>query len=254
LSGTVQNGNGNRFALYGGRDPRDIPLYPLDWAAQLLLLPKSTLKAWVFGAEWFEAKSRRVRQFLPLIEPPDRDDLTLSFVNMVEAHVLKAIRRKHYVRMDEVRDGLAILKTASPWTDHPLADIDLLAGGRHFFTKEYGSLLNVGMGKQIAMDFLEVYLSRVERNPQGLANKLFPFTAAPIRVGKQVIVQDTKIVAIDPYVSFGRPIINGTGITTDAIADRFFGGDPIEMLCDEFDLQRTDIESAIRYENAQLAN
>jgi uncharacterized protein (DUF433 family) len=246
--------NGNNFKIYGGRNPRELPMYPLDWAARLLLLPKSTLKAWVFGSQWFETASRRYREFFPLIEPPSPNEHMLSFVNLVEAHVLKSIRRKHLVRMEKVRAGLTILRKSHPETNHPLADIDLLAGGRDFFRKEYGILLNLSMGEQVAMDFLEVYLSRVERNPQGLANKLFPFTALPLKVGRKVIEQDGKVIAIDPFVSFGKPIINGTGIPTDAIADRFRGGDSIETLCEEFDLPSIKIQYAIRYEEAQLAN
>lgn len=244
----------DRFKIYGGRNPRELPMYSLDWAARLLFLPKSTLKAWVFGSRWFERKSRRYRDFFPLIKPPNPNENMLSFVNLVEAHVLKSIRRKHLVRMEKVRDGLTILRQSHHETDHPLADIDLLAGGRDFFKKEYGILLNLGMGQQVAMDFLEIYLNRVERNPQGLANKLFPFTAIPVKVGKKVIEQDSKIIAIDPFVSFGKPIINGTGIPTDAIADRFRGGDNIETLCEEFDLPSIKVQYAIRYEDAQLAN
>jgi uncharacterized protein (DUF433 family) len=241
--------------MYGGRDPRELPAYPLDLAARLLLLPQSTLKAWVFGASWRERKTSRYRTFLPLIEPPDRGEHMLSFVNLVEAHVLKAIRRKYYVHMEKVRDGLELLQKSHPETQHPLADVDLLAGGRDFFINEYGVLLNLGMGQQIALDFLSIYLSRVERNLKGLANKLFPFVTNPLRVGRRVVEQDSnsKVIAIDPYVSFGRPIINGTGIPTDAIADRFWGGDPIEVLVKEFDLPQVQIEYALRYENAQLA-
>jgi hypothetical protein len=88
-----------RFALYGGRDPRELPTYPLDLAAGFLLLPRSTLKAWAFGATWRPKGESRPRVFHPLLEPPDRGQQMLSFVNLVEAHVLKAVRRKHYVHM-----------------------------------------------------------------------------------------------------------------------------------------------------------
>jgi uncharacterized protein (DUF433 family) len=247
--------NGSDFQIYGGRDPRDLAAYPVDLAARLLLLPRSTLKAWVFGTQWYDSKERRHRRFEPLIEPPDRadPDQMLSFVNLVEAHVLKAVRRQHYVRMEGVRAALVHLKELHPETQRPLADIDLLAGGRDLFIREHSELLNLSKGKQIAMEFLALYLSRIERNVKGFAVKLFPFLTIPVRVGKKVIDQhNNRVIAIDPYVSFGRPIISGTGISTDAIADRFWGGDDIEVLAKDFDRPLPEIQAALRYEHAQM--
>jgi uncharacterized protein (DUF433 family) len=243
-------GNGH-FKLYGGRDPRELAAYPLDFAASLLLLPKSTLKAWVFGAQW-KPKGQPRRMFVPLIDPPDRSEQMLSFVNLVEAHVLKAVRRKHLVHMAKVRDAIEDLKRQYE-TKHPLADVDLLAGGRDLFLKEHEHLLNITMGKNLAMDFLEVYLSRIDRDLEERATKLYPFVVEPIRVGRRMIEQDTaKVIAIDPYVSYGRPVIDGTGIPTDALAERFWAGDSIEELVADFGRSKSEIEDALRYERAQI--
>jgi uncharacterized protein (DUF433 family) len=235
--------NGGTPDLYGGRDPRDLPAYPLDLAARFLLLPKSTLKAWVFGATW-KPKGQPVRTFQPLIDPPDRSRRMLSFVNLVEAHVLKSVRRKHFVQMGRVRNAIEHLKERFG-TQNPLADIDLLAGGGDLFL-DYGQLLNLSMGKQVAMDFLRVYLSRIDREPDiARAIKLFPFVVPPVRIGKRIIQQDSKIIAIDPYVSYGRPIIDGTGIPTEEIADRFWGGDTMAEIAEDFGRTQTEIEFAL---------
>lgn len=227
-----------------------MPAYPLDLAAHILLLPKSTLKAWVFGATW-EPKDEPLRIFEPLIDPPDRAVQMLSFVNLVEAHVLKAVRRKHFVHMAKVRDAIRHLKEKFE-SQHPLADIDLLAGGKDLFLQEYAELLNLTMGRQVAMEFLVVYLSRIDRD-LGRAVKLYPFVIQPLRIGSEVIDQDSKVIAIDPYVSYGRPVVDGTGIATDAIAERFWGGDSIDELVEAFGRTKTEIEFAIRYERAQIS-
>jgi uncharacterized protein (DUF433 family) len=227
-----------------------LPAYPLDLAAHILLLPKSTLKAWVFGATW-EPKDEPLRIFEPLIDPPDRAVQMLSFVNLVEAHVLKAVRRKHFVHMAKVRDAIRHLKEKFE-SQHPLADIDLLAGGKDLFLQEYAELLNLTMGRQVAMEFLVVYLSRIDRD-LGRAVKLYPFVIQPLRIGSEVIDQDSKVIAIDPYVSYGRPVEDGTGIATDAIAERFWGGDSIDELVEAFGRTKTEIEFAIRYERAQIS-
>jgi uncharacterized protein (DUF433 family) len=244
----------SHFELYKGRDPRDLPAYPVEVAARLLLVPQSTLKLWVFGATW-EDKKFGVRSFEPIIVPPEQtqhEGRSLSFVNLVEAHVLKALRRTHKVQMIGVRAGVEYLKERFS-TDHPLADVDLMAGGKEWFP-QFGSLLSLGKGLQIAMEFLRVHLQRIDRTIDGQALRLFPFVAPPVKVGNTVIEQDRRVVAIDPYVSFGRPVINGTGITTDAIADRFWGGDTIESLIEDFQVDKTAIEYALRYENAQAVS
>jgi uncharacterized protein (DUF433 family) len=241
------------LTLYGGRDPRDLPAYSLDLAARLLLLPFSTLKAWVFGQSWKQKDplgGKPVERFFePLITPPDPNEHMLSFVNLVEAHVLKAVRRKHFIQMDRVRSVIDGLKK-SEHAEHPLADVDMLAGGGSLYTSR-GVLVDLTMGKQITMEFLKVYLNRIDRTLEGAATRLFPFVANPVKVGKRVIEQDTRIIAIDPYVSFGRPIIDGTGIPTDAIADRFWGGDSVDDLVTDFQISKSDVEYALRYENAQ---
>jgi uncharacterized protein (DUF433 family) len=259
MSAAPGNANG-QYALYGGRDPRELPMYPLDQAAGFLLLPRSTLKAWVFGATWRPKGEHRTRVFHPLLDPPDRGQQMLSFVNLVEAHVLKAVRRKHFVQMAKVRDAIVDLKKRFE-TQHPLADVDLLAGGGNLYLQEHEELLNLSMGKQIAMNFLKVYLTRIERELDiGRAIKLFPFVVEPVRIGNQILVgnqaaeHESKIIAIDPYVSFGRPIIDGTGIPTREIADRFWGGDTIAQLKEDFGRTETEIEYALRWETAQAAH
>ncbi len=249
MSAGLKNGD-SKFRLYGGRDPRLLPAYPLDLAARFVLLPTSTLRVWVFGATWKE-KGGAERSFKPLITPPDRKETVLSFVNLVEAHVLKTIRRKHRIQMIKVREAIDQLSEMYK-TEHPLADVDLLAGRTDLFVNQFGVLLNLSMGKQVALDFLQIYLSRIERNLAQEATRLYPFVVTPKRVGKkEIIVQDPKLISIDPYISYGRPVITGTGISTDAIADRFWGGDSIQELAEDFDCGSSEIEYAIRYEKAQ---
>lgn len=242
-------------SLYGGKNPREMPLYPVELAAKMLLLPLSTLKAWVFGAVWRDRKADRIRHFEPLIIPPENDERMLSFVNLVEAHVLKSIRRKHLVQMFRTRDAIEHLKQKYE-TLHPLADVDLYASGSDLFIQELGQLINVTRGKQVAMrEMLEAHLKRLDRSIEGLTTRLYPFVVSRpvVRIGSTVFDEPPKLIAIDPLVSFGRPVITGTGIPTEAIADRFWGGDSIDSLMEDFDRSKTEIEYAIRYERAQLA-
>jgi uncharacterized protein (DUF433 family) len=240
------------LSLYRGKNPRELAIYPVDAAARILLVPLSTLKNWVFGATWYDKVEGRQRNFERIIMPADPDGKMLSFVNLVEAHILKAIRRKHKVQMAKVRDAIEHLKQSNE-TLHPLADVDLYASGSDLFVKELGHLLNITRDGQLAMkEILHAHLERIERNPGGTAAKLYPFVVPPVRIGSKLIIENkSKLIAVDPYVSFGRPVITGTGIPSEVIAERFFGGDSMSDLVEDFDRPIEEIEQAIRYQQAQ---
>jgi uncharacterized protein (DUF433 family) len=57
-----------------------------------------------------------------------------------------------------------------------------------------------------------------------------------------------KVVVVDPRVSFGCPVLAGTGIATDVIAKRYKAGDSIAELADDYDRSQSEIEEAIRCE------
>ena len=72
----------------------------------------------------------------------------------------------------------------------------------------------------------EAHLRRIERDTKGLPVKLFPFT-------RKRYPDEPKAVVIDPYVSFGRPILVGTGIATAVLAERYKAGESIDELAEE---------------------
>jgi uncharacterized protein (DUF433 family) len=88
---------------------------------------------------------------------------------------------------------------------------------------------------------LKEHLRRIERDSSGRAAKLSLFTGTP-KPG------EAKVVVVDPHVSFGRPVLAGTGIATDVVAKRYKAGDSIATLADDYDRSQSEIEEAIRCE------
>jgi uncharacterized protein (DUF433 family) len=97
-------------------------------------------------------------------------------------------------------------------------------------------------------EIISVYLKRIERDANGLPIKLYPFTrdteseAAP--------KSDPRVVVMNPAVSFGRPVITGTGIPVSSIYERYRAGDSVAGLAHDFRLDTSTIEEAIRCEAA----
>jgi len=226
-------------------DKRELPAYVISEAAQYLQIPRATLRSWVVGRHYPTESGNKF--FNPLISLPVKDNLCLSFVNLVEAHVLNAIRRQHKVSIPKVRAALNYLERRFK-SKHPLAKENFETDGYDLFIQKYGALINISQDGQLALrEMLAVYLQRIERDKSGIPIKLYPFT------GYHQSGQP-KAVVVDPQISFGRPILVGTGILTDVIADRYKAGESIEALTDDYARSPDEIQEAIRFElNRQAA-
>lgn len=229
----------NNEALHRKRDLREIPAYGVTEAAHYLGIPKATLMSWVMGRHYPTETGRRF--FKPIIELPDKEERLLSFVNLVEAHVLDALRRAHGIPFSQVRKAVQYLKNRLG-SKHPLAEQKFATDGVDLFVELFGQLLNISReGQLVIKELIEAYLQRVERDPVGIPVRLYPFT-------RDRKPEEPKSVVIDPYVSFGRPVLAGTGIATTIIAQRYKAGESIEELAEDYGRSRSDIEEAIRCE------
>lgn len=209
-------------------------------AAHYLRLPAATLRSWVKGRYYDTDLGPKFSP--PVIKLPDADVLSLSFVNLVEAHVLAALRRQHGLRLRDVRRAVLYLKRHFHQR-RPLADHPLETDGLDLFVEHVGNLVTATQEGQLALRaLLQAHLTRIDRDPStNLALRLYPFT-------RSRAVEAPRHVVIDPLVSFGRPVLSGTGISTSAIADRYKAGDSIDSLVEDYGRSRQEIEEAIRCE------
>lgn len=224
-------------------DPRELPAYGLPEAAHYLGIPTATLRSWVLGRDYKVADG--TRRFAPIIEIADRKRRLLSFVNLVEAHVLSALRREHAIQLPKVRTAIAYLRNHLH-SRHPLADQQFETDGLDLFVQKYGTLINITRDGQLAMrNVLQSFLKRVKRDAQGAPVKLYLFVRGAI--------DEPFAVVVDPAVSFGRPVLEGTGIPTEVLAQRYKAGDSYEQLVEDYGRPKEQIEEAIRYELLKAA-
>ena len=55
-------------------------------------------------------------------------------------------------------------------------------------------------------------------------------------------------IAIDPKISFGRPVVISRGISTAAIVARIDAGETVADLAADYDLSVAEIDDAVLYE------
>ena len=216
-------------------DPREAPAYTISEAAHYLTVPAATIRYWSVGRD----------ANAPLIKVPQHAPTLLSFLNLTELHVLAAIRRKHEVKMPSIRRAIQYLATnARQAIDkrHPLISRELETDGLDLFTEQYGQLINISQAGQTAMrEIISAALRRIDRDPAGIPIKLYPFT-------RSAMDEAPAMVVIDPKLSAGRPVIAGTGLATELIAERYKAGESIRELARDYERRNEEIEEAIRCE------
>lgn len=226
--------------IYRGRDPRELPAYGIPEAAHYLQIPVATLRTWVCGRHY--PIQQGLRRFKPIIALADTENFLLSFVNLIEAHILAAIRRHHRVSFPKVRSALRYLNRHFP-SPHPLADQRFETDGLDLFVEQFGNLIAISDEGQLSMrNVLKAHLHRIERDRAGLAIKLYLFTR------RDTSETSPRVIVVDPRIAFGRPVVVGTRISTEVVYQRFEAGESIARLADDYGRTPAEIEEAIRCE------
>lgn len=233
--------NRDLIKLYGA-DPRETPLYSIAQAAQFLKIPTRTLRDWAMGRPYIVSQGQAQRRSSPIIHLPQGDPPYLSFMNLVEAHVLKGIRRIEKVPFYKVRKALEYIERQFP-SKYPLADNQFQTDGIDLFVEKLSQLVAVSKGGQMSFkEVMQAYLRRIDRDLDTKPLRLYPFLK-PVS-----LADEPRHISIDPLISFGRPTIVGTGIPTDVIAGRFYAGDSLESLANDYGITEEKVEEALRYE------
>jgi uncharacterized protein (DUF433 family) len=221
--------------LYGETDPRDISIYSISDAAKYLRIPVGTIRSWTVPIPNGSNFSK------PLILTQDIKPKLLSFTNLVEIHVLRAIRKHHQMQRDKVRMALDYIEEKFQVL-HPLASEKFSINGVDLFIERYASFLNVSEDWRIDLkSSFNTHFQRIEFDKNGFAMKLFPFTGSQEE-------KNPRIVVIDPRIAFGRLVIAETGIPTIVLAQRLKAGESIQDLAYDYNCDSLKIEEAIRCE------
>ena len=226
------------LALYGGRDPRELPRYTYPEAARATNVPPTTIAAWVRGQTYARKHGRGF--FKPVIRRPDPSDTRLSFNNLLEIHALRALREYHNVKLESVRRALSL---AEKQFDIPrlLISSQLRTSGGALFLDSYFQLVELAPAVQHSIrSVLKQYLNRIRFED---APAFFPIPRIPQN-------RDREVVLVSPLIAFGRPIIGRRGISTEAIAERVNAGEDKSLVMEDYGLREDEFDEALAYESA----
>ena len=80
-------------------------------------------------------------------------------------------------------------------------------------------------------------LKRIELDDARIPIRLYPDT-------------QTRVIAMDPRVAFGRPIIARRGVSTAVIVDRIDAGEDADEVAEDYGLEPTEVNQALLYDQA----
>jgi len=235
-----------------GVDPRfDLPLYTLSEAARALDVPASTFATWAKG--YFRRRSGG----LPVTGEPVVTSFeaapgkpSVPFVGLAEGVVLAAVRRAG-VPLQRIRPALEVL-AREIGLSHALASKALYADGAellfdysqhapHDEAEAAGGLVVVHSGQQVFKPVIDEYLRRIDYGADGYAQLI------------RLPAYERATVLADPTRSFGQPIFGSGGARVSDVLDRFWAGDDIHTLTQEFGVPADEIEDVLRAASRRAA-
>ncbi|BAQ63218.1 hypothetical protein GM3708_3624 (plasmid) [Geminocystis sp. NIES-3708] len=219
-------------------DIYNIPTYSVTDASRYLNIPLPTLRTWLNGRKYNTIEGEKY--FFPIIQRPSAEMSQLSFTNLVEAHILRVIRTIHNISLDKVRIALDYISERFN-TNHPLATKQFSTDGVDLFLEEVGHLVNISRSGQLAMKKVLInLLTRIEWDKDNFATKLYPDLNN---------INENKIIQISPHISFGKPIITGTGIPIQVLTELYDAGDSLENIAKDYNCEVMQIEKAILFQS-----
>ncbi len=227
----------NEFSEFS--DPRTVPAYSIPQAAHYLNIPIATVRSWLLGTSYTAADGHKER-FEHVINPPHPDTSLMSFFNLVECHVLRAMRTQHGIDLRVIRQALNYVKQTFGW-ETPLIKQEFQTDGAALFVEHLSKIVEVSAGGQLAMrTVMDAHLKRIEWK-ESLAARLYPFT-------RNSCDDSPRTVFIDPRFCFGRPLLRASYIATAVVAERYKAGDSVKALATDYGCSPDDIEEAVRCE------
>jgi len=224
--------------LYGTFAPRDVPRYTIAQAARYVDLSPTTLRNWIRGRSYTRG-GNPVRSE-PLIKAGD----LLSFSNLIEAHILRALRREEDVRMSFLRTALALAESEYH-IERLLLSEQLRAAPGEVLLEYYGKLINLGRAGQLALrHFFDAHLKRIEWDAQG-PEQFFPGFVSVLAPAKEEI---PRLIVINPSISFGKPVLaSNRGIRVAAIVSRIDAGEDEDAVAQDYRIERREVDAAIDF-------
>lgn len=211
------------------------PLYSYAEADRLAEVPRGTSNRWVKGYRYWNEYGERVAQPSVTAGSSDKEQGAVSFFDLIGVKAIDGLRKAGF-SLNSIRTVVNYCQDQLG-VEYPLVTYRFKVDRRQIFIEAgNGQLENVlgNRGMLAWNDVLDPFLETIDYY-QDFARRWWPR-------GKGI-----KVV-VDPDYGFGFPVIAGSGVRTEIIAERRRAGDDYEEIAYDFGVSIPEVEDALRYE------
>lgn len=214
---------------------KELPAYSMAEAARYLGSNASTLRAWFQGRTYKTGGDQRWAR--PVLFRSGAKGTPISFLDLIEAHVLLAIRQGYRIPLSRFRTAMEYLKK-SEGDLHFLAHRNFFHDNQDLFLHLDDKLVSLSeRGQLVNREIIAEGLKQLVYGSDGYASRFFPRRGE----GRQ------GIVVLDPTVNFGRPCIGRLGVGTEVLAKRFFSGETVSDIAQDYGATVEEVEESVRW-------
>jgi uncharacterized protein (DUF433 family) len=145
-----------------------------------------------------------------------------------------------------MREVVEELKKEHPDSPYPLLGRKFAMFGPDVILRKANALLNLSASRQLGLRaIMTKFLDRVE-----LDANLMPIRFSPLRTQRE---RGRGFIVIDPDFAYGRPVVKGTGIPAEIIAQRKGSGESEARLAKDYRITVRAVKEAVKYFPVQKA-
>lgn len=224
---------------------KTLPAYTLAQAARYVGVSEATLRTWFRGRPAYSTKEGAFRhpEVKPLLPTDAGPREPLSFIDLIEAHVLVSLRKAYKFPMRRVKVAMEYLATM---------DGDLMFLAHKSFFHDHGSLY-LGMDERLLSlteqgqiadkTILASGLKQIEFGTDGFAKEFYPqFSNTPQR---QFVV--------NPSINYGQISVARLRVGAHALAARYEAGEPVAEIAEDYGATPEEIVEAVRWHDRLAA-
>lgn len=222
-----------------------LPAYTLAEVARYIGSKPATLRAWFRGRPASVTKEggfRRgaVKSVLPTLAGPREP---MSFIDLIEAHILLSIRKGYNFPMHKVRTAMDYL-AESDGNLMFLAHKDCYHDRKNLFLGLDERLLSLSeRGQLVDKTIMANGLRQIVYGKDGYADEFFP------KVGDR----EQRELVVNPTINFGRLSIARLGIGAHALRARWEAGEKMAEIAEDCGATTIEVETAIWWDERLAA-
>ncbi len=222
------------------------PAYTLEDAAHYVGASPTTLRTWFRGRPAYSTKKGAFRRAaIPAILPTEAGPREpLSFIDLMEAHVLFEIRRVYKFPMKKIKVAMKYLAEQLDGNLSFMAHRDFYHDRTDLFLGEDKTLLCLTQSGQLAdPTILADGLRQISYGADGFADEFYP------KMG----TVDQRQFFINPSINYGRICLVRLGVGAEALAARYKSGEKMYEIAEDYGATTEEIVEAIRWHDRLAA-